>query len=73
MIKYFNDNNIYFKSDEEINKNKLITKTKMYLNDYKNYASFINPYKDLLYIDKLNWREEQQIKEVIGKNYEFTS
>jgi len=64
--EYFNDINIYSKSDLEINSNKLKTGVKIIDYDYKNYANFIHPNKDLLYQDKLHWRDEQEL--ILNKN-----
>jgi len=59
--EYFNDNNIYSKSDFEINSNKNKTGVKVIDYDYKNYANFLHPNKDMLYQDKLYWRDEQEL------------
>jgi hypothetical protein len=58
--EYFNDNEVYSKSDEELNKYNDITKVKVYSWDYDGYAAFSHPDKHLLYTDKIHWRNEKE-------------
>ena len=55
---YFNDQMIYTKPDQEINKISHISKTKVYSFDYDGYALFTHPNKNELYTNKLHWRDE---------------
>lgn len=58
--EYFNDNEVYSKSDEELNKYNDTTKVKVYSWDYDGYAAFSHPDKHLLYTDKIHWRNEKE-------------
>lgn len=58
--------NVYYKSDEELNIQKEKTKTRLYSFDYFGYASFLHPNKDELYKNKMYWRDEQKTKQLVS-------
>lgn len=64
--EYFGDYEIYSRDDSYINQHKDLTKTRAYLWDYHGYAHFRHPESDTLYTNKIHWRDEQQLKKVVG-------
>lgn len=58
--------NVYYKSDEELNIQKEKTKTRFHSFDYFGYASFLHPNKDELYKNKMYWRDEQKTKQLVS-------
>ena len=56
------DNNIYWISDDILNKNKEKTKVRFFSVDYGGYVHYIHPHRNLLYQNTTSWREEQKQK-----------
>lgn len=60
--QFTHDELIYSKSDDEINTQIQDKKLRVYSFDYRGFAHYYHPNRDLLYTDKVYWRDEQRIK-----------
>ena len=65
-----NDSSCYYKSDEQLNQLSDKNGVMFHSFDYRGYANFENPYKNLLYKNKVHWRNEQQMRLTRGNYYE---
>ena len=59
--EYLDDSNVYYKTDDEINKKSIEKKLKIFSNDYKGYANYYHNNRNLLYVNKIYWRDEQNL------------
>jgi hypothetical protein len=57
--EYLDDNNVYNKTDDEINRTSIEKKLKIFSHDYNGYASYYHADRHLLYVNKTYWRDEQ--------------
>jgi mannosyltransferase OCH1-like enzyme len=62
VSEYLCDEDVYSKSDNEVNINRSQTKVRLFGFDYNGYAHYIHPFRHLLYNDCLSWRDEQKKK-----------